>query len=187
MVVSYQNSNSEMSKYLLYSTKQFNNAGFQEVYRISVIPISHAWREEIWQKWLRAGTFAIRETWDQILFPIFSRCVIVPKCTKSLPAWVFLKFRPMTILLGILVLDWNCHGLEELGLWMTGREGTGGGWWTCGPACYFVLDISQMGLSRQVIWQQHLSWGLEGKRKLQSKLETEVVLISLSAGKKKRG
>ena len=107
------------------------------------------------------------------------------KCAKSLPASVFLKYRPVTALLGILGLDWNQHGLEELGLWVTRRERTGGGWWMCGPACYFALDINQMGSSREIIRQQHLSRGSEGKRKSQWKLETAVVLLSLSAESKK--
>ena len=50
--------------------KNFNKSGFQEVYRINVIPISHSLKEEILQKWLRIGTVRVREIWDQTLFPV---------------------------------------------------------------------------------------------------------------------
>jgi len=68
--------------------------------------------KEILQKWLRVGTTGIREPWDQLLFLVLARHLIVGKGTHSLPASAFLKYRSMTVWLCIPG-SWGTWPLRE--------------------------------------------------------------------------
>lgn len=112
-------------------------------------------KEEILQKRFRVEVLESGRSELMSSFQYFLGCVIVGKCTKSLPDLVFLNTGLWRLCSSgpWLKLPWpqGAWPLHERG------EGTGGGWWTCGPAGYSD-SVSQTGSGGDYL-QQCLHWG----------------------------